>query len=426
MVNYLVTTLRNGLTCILCPFENFRSVYFDLAVRVGVRYEAKNMVGLSHLTEHLVATSVINSLKKHPWQKHFVATNNFHAYSLVDRTNFEFTIDKKNFASGITFLKKILRLSNISHECLQTEKLLVQEEYMNAQEDSKRRFYDFIDREYFGQNPLAHPISGKTKNLDRFSLDDVRAWRAQYYVPTNMILTVAGGISHDSFQALMNNAFSSFSNLQKRPVTVPFVHRENKVSFFPFSSNQIHFVFYLPVTDISAEKNLRFEFLVGVLNEYIFYTLQAKSKVYSVQVDSRTYEEFFNFAIESAFSPEKTIIFVKSFFHSLSSFLPSFKPKDLNYAKAKFIERITIDSDYPKENANMIAWYAFMFGTTQILDFAEQEKIISRLTIRDIHADFQSLVASKGALFVGGKLNNTLTRSIERLWNVYRSSDAIC
>ncbi|MCX6741333.1 MAG: insulinase family protein, partial [Candidatus Parcubacteria bacterium] len=76
MKQYNIHKLKNNLTVIICHYPNFNSLYFDLAIKVGSRYENKDNNGLSHLAEHLLQKKAINSLKKHPWIKHYI-NNNF-------------------------------------------------------------------------------------------------------------------------------------------------------------------------------------------------------------------------------------------------------------------------------------------------------------------------------------------------------------
>lgn len=67
MKRYQIIKL-DDFTVILYNFPT-KSIYFDLAIKVGSRHENEKNNGLAHFVEHNYAENIINDLKSHPWIK---------------------------------------------------------------------------------------------------------------------------------------------------------------------------------------------------------------------------------------------------------------------------------------------------------------------------------------------------------------------
>jgi zinc protease len=74
------------------------------------------------------------------------------------------------------------------------------------------------DLTLFGAHPYGQPVDGLERTVDAITLDDVRAFHAAYYRPSNASLVVAGDIDPASLQAQLEALLTAW---QPGPVTPP-------------------------------------------------------------------------------------------------------------------------------------------------------------------------------------------------------------
>jgi len=413
--------LKNDLTVIICDYPHLNSIYFDMAIKTGSRYENRNNNGVSHLAEHLLQKKAINSLKKHSWVKHYI-NDNFKAYSMVDRTNFEFGSHKNDIAISVQFLSKILKGLNITQKDIETEKKIILEELSECKRDPIFVYDELVKKLYYKNNPLSLEILGSKNSISKITLNDVNDLIKEYYQPENIILTVSGDVNHKKLIRLINNSLSfsprprkNKNNFQK------YIYPGDNIYIINQKQQQNYFGFHYPIFNHNAKENVKWEFFIEILGNYLFYTMKDKLFCYSIDANLRTYTEFFDFFIESFFAPQKTASFCSLLCKTLKNFKKSLSEKEFEYYKNKKLTTMDLDKDNPIVFANMAGWYALMFKHDQVLDFSKQQKIIKSMILKDIHNCFDKLFENKkGTVIISGNVSKTQEQKIRKEWNNFK------
>jgi len=409
--------LKNNLTVIICDYPHLNSIYFDMAIKAGSRYENKDNNGVSHLIEHLLQKKAINSLKKHSWIKHYI-NDNFKAYSMVDRINFEFGAHKDDITTSVQFLSEILKGPYINTKNIETEKKIILEELSECERDPIFVYDQLVKKLYYKNNPLSFEILGSRDSIPKITLNDVNNLIKEYYQPENIILTVAGNVNHEKLIKLINNHVSFPSNPKKSKNNFQkYIYPGDNIYIKNQKQQQNYFGFHYPIFNHDAKKNVKWEFFIEILNNYLFYTIKDKLFCYSIEVNIRTYVEFFDFFIESFFAPQKTASFYSLLYKTLKNFKKALGQKEFEYYKNKKLTTIGLDKDNSIIFANMVGWYTLMFGSNQALGLSEQEKIIKSITLKDIHNCFDKLFKEKrGTVIISGNVSKTQEQKIKKEW----------
>lgn len=421
MKQHHIHKLKNNLTVIVCHCPHFHSLFFDLAIKVGSRYENKNNNGLSHLVEHLLQKKAINILKKHPWIKHYI-NDNSNAYSMKDRTDFEFRTHKDDLNLGIQFLAKILRNSNITQKDVEIEKRIILEELSEHKSESIFVYDQLVRKFYYKNNPLSFEVLGSKNSINNLTINDVNNFIKEYYQPENIILTVAGDAIDKKIIQLVNHYFSfplrptrNKNNFQK------YIYPGDNIHIIDRKGPQNYFSFSCPIFNHQAKENVKWEFFVEILGNYLFYTIKDKLFCYSINVNLTTYAEFFDFFIESFFAPQKTASFYSLLHQTLKGFKRSLSEKEFEYYKNKKLITMDLDKDDPAEFSNMVGWYALMFGADQALGLFEQQKIIKSMTLKDIYYYFDQLFSEKrGMIIISGNVSKVQEQKIRKKWKNWK------
>lgn len=417
MKKYKIHKFNNGLTLIICNYSNYNSLYFDLAIKVGSRFENKNNNGITHLTEHLIAKKAMDSMKKHTWIKSYI-NENFSAYTLDHRTNFEFSLHKNDLNKGIKFLSEILKQDNFKEKDIKFEKKIILEELLELKDNSNFIYQQQKKKKYYRKNPLSFETLGTEKSLKKVLQKDIKNFINTYYQPENIILTVAGCVNDKELVQLIKSLKFTERSTKQINGFQKYKYIGDRFCFIDNKSYQNHFGYYLPIFNKNAEENIKWEFFVEILNHYLFYMITKELSCYSINTNITTYTDFSNFFIESSFEPKKTLLFYNTLQKVLKKFKKSLSIKEFNYLKNRKLINLDLDKDYPREFANVVAWHAFMFGTKRTISLFEQQKIIKSITLKNIYDCFDYIFKEhKGIVIISGQISKIKKEQLRQIWN---------
>lgn len=221
-IHFSRKSLSNGLIVIHHHDTTTPFVVFNLLYKVGARDEFSENTGFAHLFEHLM----FEGTKEVPYfdgpLQEAGGENN--AFTNNDYTNYYDIVPDIN--AEVPFWLESDRMANldIQLKSLNLQKKVVIEEfkenYINQPYgDASHHLREMVYKEH----PYRWPTIGKEiAHIQNATLEDVRAFFQQYYVPNNAILAVGGNIeSQQAFDwvnkwfgdipgnpALKNNVFS--------------------------------------------------------------------------------------------------------------------------------------------------------------------------------------------------------------------------
>ncbi|HEU0153651.1 MAG TPA: pitrilysin family protein [Arenimonas sp.] len=206
--------LDNGLTVLVHEDPSVPLVAVNLWYHVGSRNEVRGRTGFAHLFEHFF----FNGSENHPHgfreAMDDLGANNRNGTTSTDRTNFfedvpvsglERTLyleaDRMGFLAG-----------NLDEAMLERERGVVKNEKRQGENQPYGRAWTRITETLY---PYSHPYSwspiGSMEDLDRASMDDIRAWYADYYGPNNAVLSLAGDITLDQAKTLVTRYFGGIA-----------------------------------------------------------------------------------------------------------------------------------------------------------------------------------------------------------------------
>ena len=225
MISFEKFTLSNGLKVIVHQDISTPIVAFNLLYDVGARDENENQTGFAHLFEHLMFGGSINIPNfDEPLQK--VGGEN-NAFTSNDITNYYITLPKENLETAFWLESDRMLSLAFTEKSLEVQRQVVVEEFKQ----------NYLNQPYGDVwlllRPLAyekHPykwatIGKEISHIENATMDDVKSFFHQFYLPNNAILSVAGNITIDEIKHLTEKWFGSIPkgkksdrNLPKEPV----------------------------------------------------------------------------------------------------------------------------------------------------------------------------------------------------------------
>ncbi|MBA4183576.1 MAG: insulinase family protein [Acidobacteria bacterium] len=236
-IKYQEFTLPNGLRVIMHVDKSTPIVAVNVWYHVGSKNEVAGRTGFAHLFEHMMFQGSKNYDADYftPLQE---AGANLNGSTNPDRTNY-WEVVPSNFLETALFLEAD-RMGGLL-EAMTQEKLDNQRDVVK---NERRQNYDNQPYGTAAEKiaalmfPKTHPYSwttiGSLDDLTAASIDDVKAFFREYYVPNNASLVIAGDFDPKEAQKLVEKHFGSVAKgaTIKRPnPPMPKLDKEIRVQY---------------------------------------------------------------------------------------------------------------------------------------------------------------------------------------------------
>jgi predicted Zn-dependent peptidase len=204
-----MTRLENGLTILTNEMPHLKSAAVGVWVGAGSRSEREDQHGISHLLEHMAFKGTSRRSALDIAAEIEAVGGEVNAATGIENTSYYARILAEDLPLAVDILGDILTNSSFDEEELAREQNVILQEIGAAYDIPEDRVFDYIQEIAFPDQPLGRTILGTAQTVRSFSADAIRAYMASQYHGHAMILSAAGGISHDELVALGKKAFAS-------------------------------------------------------------------------------------------------------------------------------------------------------------------------------------------------------------------------
>ncbi|MGK9476549.1 M16 family metallopeptidase [Melioribacter sp. OK-6-Me] len=200
-INYSKHFLQNGLEIILFQDRTVPTVSVNIWYKVGSANEVPGKTGFAHLFEHMM----FQGSKHVPKEGHFKfieeAGGSLNGSTSFDRTNYYETVPA-NYLELALWLESDrmgFLLDALNQEKLDNQKEVVMNERRQRYENQPYGLaWELIFSNLFPpDHPYSWPTIGWMKDIENFSLDDVKDFFKKYYKPSNATLAVGGNFEKE-------------------------------------------------------------------------------------------------------------------------------------------------------------------------------------------------------------------------------------
>ncbi|MGB7575071.1 MAG: pitrilysin family protein [Thermodesulfobacteriota bacterium] len=208
--NVFETVLPNGLKVILLENHKAPLVTFQVWYRVGSRNEAWGKTGLSHMLEHMMFKG---TEKVGPEEfSRIIQENggNDNAFTSRDYTAYFENISTDRVQVSIDLESDRMQNLLLREQDFRTERMVVMEERRLRTEDNPQaNLQEHMEATAFLTSPYHWPTIGWKEDIERFTLDDLKAHYRTYYNPVNAVLIVVGDFKREELLPKIEKAFGS-------------------------------------------------------------------------------------------------------------------------------------------------------------------------------------------------------------------------
>lgn len=220
--------LDNGVKII---YKNIQSKLTSISIGLdaGAAVE-KNIMGVAHATEHMVfkGTKTRNEQEINKiFHKNFAFHNAMTNYSYVIYYG---SLLEEDFEIGIDILSDILINPVFHKEGFKEEMDVIIQELKEWDEDIEQYCEDRLFFNAFNENRLKYPIIGSVQGLKNMTLEDLREFYKENYVPSNTSIAVVSSLDFNSVKETINRFFGRWK-FRKRNKIISSSERPKKGIF---------------------------------------------------------------------------------------------------------------------------------------------------------------------------------------------------
>lgn len=207
--------LSNGIKVVMESCDFFHSVSFGVWVKAGSRSETKENNGIAHMTEHMLFKGTQTKTAGEIARITAKLGGNLNAYTSKECTSYYCKTLPELLEAAIEVIADMVCHSAVREEDLENEKAVVCDEIDMYKDSAEDYVHEVLQKKVYKRNSLGFLISGKKKNVRKFSPEDIRGFMDKYYTGKNMVISVAGCFEQEKTLELIKRYFGGIKPGQK-------------------------------------------------------------------------------------------------------------------------------------------------------------------------------------------------------------------
>ena len=206
---YKKTILDNGLRIIAHPMSGMQSVALGIWIKVGGRYEVSEFKGISHFLEHIL----FKGSKKFSCRKIKESIEgvggSLNGFTSEELTCYLVKMPSRYIGLALKVLSDMVINPKFPQKEIEKEKTVIIEEIKMYKDLPQSYVYELLDELLWPNQPLGMTISGTVESVSRIGRGDLSSFKEQYYIPANIVVSVAGKFEYAKLENSIKNIFCS-------------------------------------------------------------------------------------------------------------------------------------------------------------------------------------------------------------------------
>jgi predicted Zn-dependent peptidase len=248
-----------------------RSVAVGVWVETGSRHEVQARGGVSHLIEHLVFKGTATRSAEAIARTMDSVGGQMDAFTTKENTCFYVQVLDQHLPLAVDLLTDILLHPLFDAEELEREKSVVLQEIRMVEDTPDDIIHDLFAAQIWGAHPLARPILGTRELVSGFHRDAIADYFGEEYVPSRIIIAVAGNVTHEQVVELFGRGFNGYTR-PARPRASEAVKLAPSINIVHKALEQVHLVMGFPGPAHAAPER----YAMFVLNDVIGCSMSSR------------------------------------------------------------------------------------------------------------------------------------------------------
>jgi predicted Zn-dependent peptidase len=230
------TRRPSGLRIVTESLPELRSVTLGAWVGSGSRDEGAHEWGASHFLEHLLFKGTDTRSAREIAEAVESVGGEMNAFTTHEQTVFYVRVPDVHFEMAFDVLADVLWLPAFRETDVESERNVILEEIGMRDDTPDDLVFELFSQSMFPAHPLGREVLGSEASIRAMKRDDIAAYHGAHYRPANVVLAIAGNITHARVVELADAAFPGTSDdrptrtehTPATPVAVAVCHRDTE------------------------------------------------------------------------------------------------------------------------------------------------------------------------------------------------------
>ena len=404
-----ITQFRNNFTIITDTMPHVESISINIWINVGSRYENTNITGISHFLEHMAFKGTKTRTALDIAQIFDDIGGNFNAHTDREHTVYHVKTLKRDIKIAIEVLADIILNSQFPQEEIDREKgVVLQEIYQTNDSPTSIIFDKYIEAAYPNQI-FGKSILGTPESVTNLSKEDLQTYMSEYYHAGNMLLSVAGNITHEEVIDLVSQYFSNMKKSYPK-TAAPSVYYSGEYREIR-NLEQVHLVIGFPSVSYKDDLFYTIQILDSILGNGMSSRLFQKIReqlglVYTISSFNSSYSDNGIFSIYAATDKNNLIQLLTTIASEVKNITMNLEENEITRAKGKLISEILMSRESTTARAESLGYYYSHYNRYILKE--ELIKKISEITLTDLQNCIHNLLGSNNKITLAaiGQIEN--------------------
>jgi predicted Zn-dependent peptidase len=242
------TVLSNGLTVLSEHMPGVRSVALGAWVRAASLNETPEVMGVSHMLEHMVFKGTEKRSAKDLALALETLGGSLDAYTSREHTSYQARVLDEHVEIAADVLADLVFSPLLRQSDLELERKVVLEEINTVDDTPDDLVFELHGEQLWGQHPYGYRILGTRESVSSLTPSDLRALHDRAYHPGNVVVAASGNIEHDDLIRILEaTGWSAVASKDVRSaLPAPAIAAPVSVRHFERDGAQTHIVFGSP------------------------------------------------------------------------------------------------------------------------------------------------------------------------------------
>jgi len=214
------TSAPNGCTLLSEVLPGVRSAALGIWVRSASAHEARRVMGVSHLLEHMVFKGTERRTAHQIALELEVRGGSLDAYTSRDHTNYQAHVLDADLPLAAEILTDLVRRPLLRDEDLALERNVVLEEIHGVEDTPDDLVFELHAETLYPEHPYGYSILGTAESVGALSAADLRAAHDRGYFRGNCVIAAAGHVDHQQLLTVLERE-GWFEGGEKEPALPP-------------------------------------------------------------------------------------------------------------------------------------------------------------------------------------------------------------
>jgi predicted Zn-dependent peptidase len=208
---YRKDTLSNGIRVVSETLPKTRSLSIGVWVKVGSRHEPKEISGVSHFIEHMFFKGTKKRTARDIATEVDSLGGEMNAFTSQENTTYYIKVLDEHLPAAVDILSDILLGSRFDPADMEKERKIILEEIKGVEDTPDDFIHELFTATVWPDNSLGRPILGTKETIRALKHADIVRYIEDYYIPREIVISVAGNFEHAHLIDLLEGAFGKLS-----------------------------------------------------------------------------------------------------------------------------------------------------------------------------------------------------------------------